>query len=266
MDIDFVLKPCFDVFQEIGEQVKDERQYILRKLVSNLEAINVLLLNNCTHEIKIILRSAIESAILFIYLTSFPEKIAEYTLASEIAEFKSVFIIFKEYQNDYNKGQETLEECEKIKKMVIECFEESLSSEAKDYVLNKLNLSKFCINEANFISLDKFFRNDEILKKAFFCKIEQMFKEIPLIDGYDITLRETFYCNYNNYSQIIHGQLIKWMRESLADEIFQQEIKNVIHNIILIPLIYAERNGIVLSKENKQNFNLALTKLIPRNL
>lgn len=115
LDIGYIMKPCVDAFQEIGNQTPDVRQFILRKLISNLDAINVLLLNKCTHEIKIILRSAIESVVLFAYLTSFPQKIPEYVLASEISELKGVFIILKNYQNEYKRGRETSAECEKLR-------------------------------------------------------------------------------------------------------------------------------------------------------
>lgn len=265
LDLGYIMKPCFDAFQEIGNQTPDVRQFILRKLISNLEAINILLINQCTHEIKIILRSAIESVVLFIYLTAFPNRIAEYKLASEISELKSAFIVFKNFLNDYNKGQETLEECERIKKLVEDCFEKSLSEEAKNYLLKKLSLSQFCINETNIEALENFFRNDDILKKAFFCKIERMFTEIPLISGYNVTLREIFYYDYNNYSQITHGQLLKWVQDIQISHSFVQEIRRVIHSIIVMPIIYAEKNGIVLNNVNKQNLYAALKKLLIDN-
>ena len=77
---------------------------MLRKIISHLECINVLLAEQFTHEILIILRSAFESMILFCYLTVYTDKQQEYISDSELMEFKNTFILVKNWKKDIELG------------------------------------------------------------------------------------------------------------------------------------------------------------------
>lgn len=259
MNIDYVLKPCFDAFQEIGDQIKDERQYILRKLISNLEAINVLLKNNCTHEIEMILRSAIESVVLFAYLTSFPTKIPEYILSSELLEFKCTFILYKNYKKEFASGrcsQKDLDDlCDKVKNK----FEKKLSEHCQKYVLEKLDVRSLAI-EQNYENLDKFFHSDKLVKEPFFMKIEQMFREIPYVYS-EFSLRDLLYYDYNNCSQVLHSQYVKWAKDIIITEDFVKDLEGIIHGIITLPLVYAKKNNINISEQNACNLKVVLETL-----
>ena len=65
LNLNNLIEACFNVYQEIGNQIGEPRTILLRKIISNLECINALLSAQTTHEILIILRSSIETVVLF---------------------------------------------------------------------------------------------------------------------------------------------------------------------------------------------------------
>lgn len=249
LDINYAVKSCFKVFQEIGPQTPDVGQFILRKLISNLEAINILLLNCCTHEINMILRSAIESVVLFAYLMTFPDKIPDYKLSSELLELKCAFIVWKnnEKARTYNLDEK---------------FENEfniMSKRSQEYVLKKLEVSSFSMRRDSD-NLEKFFRNDKMVKEPFFMKIENMFKALPFVYS-DYTLRDLVYSDYNNCSQILHGQCIKWVRDIELTDAFVNDIKGIVSGIITLPVLYAKKNNIKISVSNAKELEIAIKKL-----
>lgn len=68
---------------------------LIKKIISNADAANKLILEGHIKKAKIILRSAVESVILITYLSQFPEKIEDYLDEAQIIKIKNNFIIYK---------------------------------------------------------------------------------------------------------------------------------------------------------------------------
>ena len=61
LNLNNLIEACFDVYQEIGFQIGEPRTILLRKIISHLECINVLLAEQFTHskcEILLLFNSA----------------------------------------------------------------------------------------------------------------------------------------------------------------------------------------------------------------
>lgn len=183
---------------------------LLKKLITNLSSANILIFEGYLNESQIVLRSAIETVVLFVYLSEFPEKIDEYNKDGELLYFKNHFMVFKSIQNDPTLKEEH------------EQLFGKLCSENKDRILKKLKLTEYKLDEEYFNKLDKYFKNF----KPFFMKLEQMYKDLKVknkkITG-DLDLREVVYIFYNQASQITHGRLQDWA--------FSKDTKHEIENL-----------------------------------
>lgn len=72
-----------------------ELMLLLNKINSNIQAIMLLNSRMLFSESKIILRSAFESTILFIYLVDFPQELIRYKEDNLITEIKTIYICYK---------------------------------------------------------------------------------------------------------------------------------------------------------------------------
>lgn len=199
-----LIEVCFNVYQEIGNQIGEPRTILLRKIISNLECINALLSVQTTHEILIILRSSIETVVLFCYLTTHLDKQQEYIFDSELMELKNTFILVKNWKKDIDTGnplnlnlQEAINYHEGI-------FNKHLSKQNQEYVLEQLKLKKYEVTLDNFNSIDKFYRTNKRIRKPFFMDMEKMYSELPKLYGLDVGLRDLIYSDYNINSQVSH--------------------------------------------------------------
>lgn len=236
--LDNLIDAFFNVYQEIGYQIGEPRTILLRKLVSNLECINALLLAQTTHEILIILRSAIETVVLFCYLTTHLDKQQEYILDSELMEFKNSFIIVKDWKKDIDKGNPSNLNLQDAINYNEEIFNNHLSKENQKYVLEELKFNEYKITLDNFDKVDNFFRKDKRTRKPFFMDLEKMYSELPRLKGIDAEFRDLVFTDYNVNSQIAHGQYHIWTRGIQMDEKFIKQVKSQIVKITTYPLTY----------------------------
>lgn len=236
--LDNLINACFNVYQEIGMQVGEPRTILLRKIISNLECINELLTEQFTHEILIILRSAIETIILFCYLTTHLDKEQEYILDSELLELKNTFILVKNWKKDIDTESVVNLDLQEAFSYHEEIFNKHLSQENKEYVLKKLNLKEYKLTLENLNNIDSFFRNDKRIKKPFFMNIEQMLAELPKFEEIGAELRDLIYSDYNLNSQVTHGQYHLWSRGLVIEERFLKQVKSQIVKVVTYPLFF----------------------------
>lgn len=236
--LDNLINACFNVYQEIGMQVGEPRTILLRKIISNLECINELLTEQFTHEILIILRSAIETIILFCYLTTHLDKEQEYILDSELLELKNTFILVKNWKKDIDTESVVNLDLQEAFSYHEEIFNKHLSQENKEYVLKKLNLKEYKLTLENLNNIDSFFRNDKRIKKPFFMNIEQMLAELPKFEEIGAELRDLIYSDYNINSQVTHGQYHLWSRGLVIEERFLKQVKSQIVKVVTYPLFF----------------------------
>lgn len=236
--LDNLIEACFDVYQEVGYQIGEPRTILLRKIISHLECIDVLLAGQFTHEILIILRSAFESLLLFCYLTVFTEKQHEYISDSELIEFKNTFILIKNWKKDIELGNPCNINWEEAIKWHEELFNKKLSEQNKSYILGKLKTNEYKITKVNFSKIDKFFRTDNRVRKPFFMDMEKMYSELPQIDQLGIGFRDLIFTDYNINSQVTHGNYHLWTRGLYTDEKFIENVKSQLVKIVTYPLLY----------------------------
>lgn len=236
--LDNLIEACFNVYQEIGRQVGVPRTILLRKIVSNLECINVLLLAQTTHEILIILRSAIETVVLFCYLTTHLDKQQEYISDSELIEFKNTFILVKNWKKDIDTGNPLNLNLQDAISYHEQIFNEKLSDYNKKYILEQLKMKEYKVTLDNFDTIDKFFRNDKHIRKPFFMDMEKMYSELPKLPEIGAEFRDLVYSDYNVNSQIAHGQYYIWTRGLQMDERYIEQAKSQIVKIVTYPLMF----------------------------
>jgi len=246
LNLDNLIKACFDVYQEIGNQIGEPRTILLRKTISHLECINVLLREQFTHEILIILRSAFESVLLFCYLTVYPEKQQEYMSDSELIDFKNTFILVKNWKKDIDLGNPWNLDWNEIIKYHEDIFNQKLSEQNKNYILNKLKVKEYKVTIENFDKVDKFFRNDPRVKKPFFMNQEKMYSELPQPYQMGAEYRDLVYSDYNLNSQVTHGQYKIWTRGMYTDEKFLENVKVQLMKIVTYPLLYLKKGQITI--------------------
>lgn len=179
---------------------------LIKKIISNADAANKLIIEGHIKKAKIILRSAVESVILITYLSQFPEKIEDYLDEAQIIKIKNNFIIYKNIRDgepiDVNGTTITKEELSTENER---CFN-SIQEQAKQKILKGIGIKEYKINGSNFSKFDKYFTSF----RPQFMKYEKMFMELDnagfkLEDEFIFGLRDIVYGFYNDSSQIAHG-------------------------------------------------------------
>ena len=238
LNLNNLIDACFDVYQEIGFQIGEPRTILLRKIISHLECINVLLAEQFTHEILIILRSAFESMILFCYLTVYTDKQQEYISDIELMEFKNTFILVKKCKKYIELGNTWILKWDDSIKYHEDIFYNRLSELNKKYILEKLEFNEYKVNQENFNKIDKFFKTDKRLRKPFFMDMEKMYSELPQMHQIGVGLRDLVFDDYNINSQVTHGQYYVWTRGLYTDNSFIDKVKSQLAKIVTYPLYY----------------------------
>lgn len=207
---------------------------IIKKIISNADAANKLILEGHIKESKIILRSAIESVILITYLSQFPEKIEDYLDEAQILKIKNNFIIYKNIRDgepiDVNGTTISKEELSAENER---CFN-SIQEQAKQKILEGIGVKEYKINNLNFPKFDKYFTSF----RPQFMKYEKMFKELDNIgfklkDDFIFGLRDIVYGFYNDSSQIAHGCFLDWNEPTYFT---QKEVEYMFHFFMKVTL------------------------------
>lgn len=207
---------------------------LIKKIISNADAANKLILEGHIKESKIILRSAVESVILITYLSQFPEKIEDYLDEAQILKIKNNFIIYKNIRDgepiDVNGTTISKEELSAENER---CFN-TIQEQAKQTILEGIGVKEYKINNSNFTKFDKYFTSF----RPQFMKYEKMFKELDgigfkLKDDFIFGLRDIVYGFYNDSSQIAHGCFLDW---SEPTHFTQKEAEYMFHFFIKVTL------------------------------
>ena len=207
---------------------------LIKKIISNADAANKLILEGHIKEAKIILRSAVESVILITYLSQFPEKIKDYLDEAQILKIKNNFIIYKNMRDgepiDVNGTTISKEELSAENER---CFN-SIQEQAKQKILIGIGVNAYNINDSNFSKFDKYFTNF----RPQFMKYEKMFKELDdagfkLEDEFIFGLRDIVYGFYNDSSQIAHGCFLDWSEPTYFT---QKETEYMFHFFMKVTL------------------------------
>ncbi len=177
--------------------------------------------------------------------------------------FKNHFIEYKDYKNSfkYPSLRETLMQFEESKMIEEnEKFFEILQPENKSIILKKLNTSEYALNSRSLKKLDDFFKCEF---RPFFMNLEKMYREIGIFsDEVNFELRELLFKQYNEYSQITHGNLFYWTSKSLKisnnDTIL---VFSTIKRIILLPYLICKGSGIVIDETKLITLKTELDKL-----
>lgn len=262
LNLNNLLEACFNVYQEIGNQIGEPRTILLRKIISNLECINALLSAQTTHEILIILRSSIETVVLFCYLTTHLDKQQEYISDSELMELKNTFILVKNWKKDIDTGNPMNLNLQEAINYHEEIFNKHLSKQNQEYVLEQLKLKKYEVTLDNFNTVDKFYRTNKRIRKPFFMDMEKMYSELPKLYGLDVGLRDLIYSDYNINSQVSHGQYYIWTRGMQTDERFIEQVKSQIAKIVTYPLIFL-KGQVTINLKNLTRLKSITDQLIP---
>lgn len=262
LNLNNLIEACFNVYQEIGNQIGEPRTILLRKIISNLECINALLSAQTTHEILIILRSSIETVVLFCYLTTHLDKQQEYISDSELMELKNTFILVKNWKKDIDTGNPLNLNLQEAINYHEEIFNKHLSKQNQEYVLEQLKLKKYEVTLDNFNSIDKFFRTNKRIRKPFFMDMEKMYSELPKLYGLDVGLRDLIYSDYNINSQVSHGQYYIWTRGMQTDERFIEQVKSQIAKIVTYPLMFL-KGLVTINLKNLTRLKAITDQLIP---
>ena len=262
LNLNNLIEACFDVYQEIGFQIGEPRTILLRKIISHLECINVLLAEQFTHEILIILRSAFESMILFCYLTVHTDKQQEYISDSELMEFKNTFILVKNWKKDIELGNPWNLNWDEAIKYHEDIFYNRLSELNKKYILEKLEFNEYKVNQENFDKIDKFFKTDKRLRKPFFMDMEKMYSELPQMYQIGVGLRDLVFDDYNINSQVTHGQYQIWTRGMYTDDRFLENVKMQLMKIVTYPLLYLKKGEITINLKKSARLKNITDQLI----
>lgn len=200
------------------------KQLIL-KVLSNTTSANILVYETCYEEAHIVLRSAIETVVLIVYLINFPEKTQEYLADCQLLKIKNNFIAYKKTKdelpfivNGLTITKEELEEEDENKFNLI-------SSKAKEKLLKGAEISEYRFDDITLDKIDKYFSNPRKFK-PFFMSLEIMYEDLKqknyqILKSYD--LRQIIFDFYNESSQIAHGCFLDW---TFKNE-FKKEIKKV---------------------------------------
>ena len=194
----------------IEELLKDEyfkdhfvTGFVFNKIRSNLHAAIYILDRGFFQEAQIILRSALESSLLLLYIMESPDKEKEYIETNFILQFKNDFITYKNRVKYYNKDIN-----------VVKQYEAFLIGKFKQYskYLERIMPKEICDSLSNGIipyqKLEKYFKGDGRPK---WTSVEYLMREVS-INFEEFSLREYVYEIYNILSQLSHSALPSWMQ------------------------------------------------------
>lgn len=263
LNLNNLIEACFNVYQEIGYQIGEPRTILSRKTISHLECINVLLAEQFPHEILIILRSALESTLLFCYLTVYPEKQAEYISDCQLIELKNTFISLKNFKKDMEIGAGYEVEWDRLTAEFKKGFKQNLSKENQDYLIKKSKINECKLTNDNFDKIDKFFKTDKRIRKPFFMDMEKMYSELPPLKEIKAEYRDLVFSDYNLNSQVTHGHYFRWTSGLYTDDKFLNNVKWQLTKIVMYPLLYL-KGQVQISQEYIRKLKQATDPLVIR--
>lgn len=203
----------------------------LQKIISNVKSANMLVQKGKFNEAKIILRGAIETEILIVYLAYFNEKIDEYLEDSQILDLKNLFISFnmtKENEISDIDGHKFSKQ--ELWQNFVEAFHTRTIS-VQQRILKDSKIKELVLEDNIIDKLKKYYKNF----KPFFMKPEDMYKDLDEA-GFKLaeySLRDILYGFYNDSSQVAHGSFYKW---NYQIENISKELEYLFHFFIKVTM------------------------------
>ena len=257
MTIGFLIEKGFNLYKEIEPYLSSTQKAILNKIFSNFEVVNSCTELDKYNEARIILRSAIESAVLFCYISKYPEKESEYIQDCELMEFKKHLISYKEYLRNKKipEFQETIKNIDEQKLIdENENFFGILSKENQYKILSIIKEKEYKLTLQTFNKLDKYY---EKKFRPFFTKLEKMYKALEnFTPDIKFHMRELFFRDYNIYSQLAHGNFLSW--NSKINKLDKLEIISTIKRILFIPYLILKNKQIMVSETTLKELSTAI--------
>lgn len=248
------------LYESVKETMNDVLVVILRKIGSNLNSANILIESKHYNEANIILRSAIESCIIFCYLIQNPNEIDTYLNDSQMLKFKNSIIdyknIMREKDNPLMADIYQMYDIEKIQKLLEDSFK-CLTCKNQEIILKKIKKETFCFNEENFKILDKYFKH----WKPDFMSLKDLYSKISKFPITDIELRNFMFSYYNIFSQITHGDYISWININKDDKERISNMHSAIKRIIYTLITVIRGNGYVLDLDKIKEMTTILENM-----
>lgn len=158
-----------------------ELMLLLNKISSNIQAAMLLSSRMLFSESKIILRSAFETLILFIYLIEFPKEINHYKEDNLISEIKTIYMCYKQ---GFAKLQD-----------VINCYEK---------YKNKFSLNILPFEKIDDKEIEKYFKSHKPLSQKTTFMIGKLKARNYFLSNHLSMLRVLI---YNLNSEVTHSRL-----------------------------------------------------------
>ena len=257
MNIGNLIEKGFDSYKDIEPYLSSTQKAILNKIFSNLEVVNFCIELDKYNEARIILRSAIESAVLFCYISKYPEKESEYIQDCQLMEFKKHLISYKEYlrNKEIPEFQETIKNIDEQKLISEnENFFRILSKENQYKILSIIKEKEYKLTLQTFNKLDKYYNNKF---RPIFTKLEKMYKALEnFTPDIKFHMRELFFRDYNIYSQLAHGNFISWNLK--VNKLDKLQIIRTIKRILLIPYLILKNKGIKVKQDSLKRLSVEI--------
>lgn len=255
-----VLDFYLHLYESVKNTMNDVLVVILRKIGSNLNSANILIESKHYNEANIILRSAIESCVIFCYLIQNPNEIDTYLNDSQMLRFKNSIIdyknIIREKDNPKMADIYQIYDIKTVQKSLEDIFKQ-LTPKNQEIILKKIKKETFCFNEENFKILDKYFKH----WKPDFMKLEDMYLKISKLPITLFELRNFLYSLYNSFSQTAHGDYISWININRDERERITNMHGAIKRIIYTLTTVIQDNGFFLNPNNVKEISIILESM-----
>ncbi len=255
-----VLDFYLHLYESVKNTMNDVLVVILRKIGSNLNSANILIESKHYNEANIILRSTIESCVIFCYLIQNPNEIDTYLNDSQMLRFKNSIIdyknIIREKDNPKMADIYQIYDIKTVQKSLEDVFKQ-LTPKNQEIILKKIKKETFCFNEENFKILDKHFK----YWKPDFMKLEDMYLKISKLPITLFELRNFLYSLYNSFSQTAHGDYISWININRDERERITNMHGAIKRIIYTLTTVIQDNGFFLNPNNVKEISIILESM-----
>lgn len=207
------------LYKEYEQNFDNIQQIIANKIFSNMKAWSVLIENHNYNEAKIIIRSIIESVVLFIYYKVHPDCKNILENEADILKFKNVFCEYQLFLNlPTSIKLEVVRErqrinIEEIKEEYYDALKQSfenLKLENQKLLLNQIKKTEFILDDDSIKKLDKYFKNLKLTMLTLHEKLKNLKDAGFSVDNEILKIKNTVYSEYNVFSQIAHGDIGHW--------------------------------------------------------
>lgn len=234
------------IYEHYLSNFDDIKKILIRKIFSNIDAVRVLITNENFNEAKIIIRSMIETTVLFVYYSTHPEQGETLLNEANIIRFKNAFGHYCLYmgtphslkkQQASDLGYASIEDLtQSYLSELQKCYAE-LSEYNKKHLLTITKQDVFLLNEDSIEKIEKYFKHNF---KPIMFSLSQLFNGLGnngIIIGENefLTIRSGVYEEYNDFSQIAHGNIGHWV-----NNINDYRISSTCIRLLFIMLSYSK--------------------------